>query len=256
MVTCKLYGRLGNQMSQIAATIGYGVKHNMEYYIPPQSERPADWPCYFPHLVNEIPNFQWLITQEYKEPSQAFHEIPFLQHIRLDGHFPCEKYWSFCRKRVLKAFNIPYNLTKGVVGVHVRRGDYLNHPQIHPVVTEEYLIHAMKYFLVRGYDKFIFFSDDMDWCRTFINSCDSKFIFRQIDKSFDVRFSGNNSPLQDMSLLSSCEHQIISNSTFSMWAAHLNQNPDKIIVAPKIWTHVTPQEWDTSDICPDTWIRL
>jgi hypothetical protein len=55
-------------------------------------------------------------------------------------------------------------------------------------------------------------------------------------------------------LISRCKHQIISNSTFSWWGAWLNQNPEKIVVAPNVW--YKDPNLDTSQLIPKEWKRI
>ncbi len=61
-------------------------------------------------------------------------------------------------------------------------------------------------------------------------------------------------PVIDMQLMSLCDHQIISNSTYSWWAAWINNNQNKVVVSPYKWfnredynesamIHTIPEQW-------------
>lgn len=60
--------------------------------------------------------------------------------------------------------------------------------------------------------------------------------------------------LEEMLLMSSCRHHVISNSSFSWWGAWLGRNPAKLVVAPKIWMRGQPE--GAVDVCPRSWIRI
>ena len=78
----------------------------------------------------------------------------------------------------------------------------------------------------------------------------------------DFWFSGNRvyvsnpeiTETEEMMLMSECNNNIIANSTFSWWAAYLNKNPNKIVIAPKQWT--AQKTANQLDILPKSWIQL
>ena len=65
-------------------------------------------------------------------------------------------------------------------------------------------------------------------------------------------FTGKSS-FVDLSIMSKCDHNIISNSSYSWWGAYLNKNKNKKIIAPSNWfTSITSLE----DLYPKDWITI
>ncbi|EPO2592080.1 alpha-1,2-fucosyltransferase, partial [Escherichia albertii] len=89
---------------------------------------------------------------------------------------------------------------------------------------------------------FFIFSDDIEWCKDNI-FLDNKTYFVQGD-TYHVEL--------DMLLMSKCKHNIISNSSFSWWAAWLNENRNKIVIAPSKWFKKDIKH----DIIPESWVKL
>jgi hypothetical protein len=137
-----------------------------------------------------------------------------------------------------------------VVALHVRRGDLahardvLGKPEMvhgHPVGME-YIAKAVARF--PNEPAFLVFSDsskDLEWCR---QNIPGKNLF----------FADGHTDIQDFVLMSRCDHNIIANSTFSWWAAWLNQTPGRRVVAPRHWSPPGAAiPMDTKDLLLSNW---
>ena len=100
------------------------------------------------------------------------------------------------------------------VGVHVRRGDFLlGGPLGFTVADEHYLQRAMSIFIQRFHQvQFVVASDDIRWCQNHIKSNSS---------NVNITFSVGHSAGEDLALLASCDHTVMTTGTFSWWAAWL-----------------------------------
>lgn len=149
--------------------------------------------------------------------------------IELDGYFQSYSYLEKYEEQLIKEFKFKQHIQdkskqiinqyKEPVAVHIRRGDYVKHPEFW-TVTPEYIQSALDYFTDGEYT-FLIFSDDLEWCKE---------IFPD-----SVIFMEGNNQFEDLCMMSLCKHNIISNSTFSWWGAFLNQNINKKIIAPNNW---------------------
>ena len=141
-------------------------------------------------------------------------------------------------------------LNCNAVSLHVRRGDYISikrNAQKFASLSQDYYQTAIK----RMSDKisnpvFFIFSDDINWAKN------------NLEFSSPVFFvTNNNNPSSsyiDMQLMSLCKHNIIANSTFSWWAAWLNNNQEKMVIAPDKW--YVDKSVNSPDIIPNSWIKL
>lgn len=184
-------------------------------------------------------------------------------NIYLDGWFANEHYFKEIRNDLLNEFSLREKLDKknisilqkicelNSVSVHFRRGDYAKgiHNSYFKLLDYEYYNEAVKYISQRISNPcFFVFSDDIKWAEENIKF-PSKTYF--IDNNEEAEY-------KDLYLMRCCKHQIIANSTFSWWAAWLNNFPEKIVVAPNIWYNDKNAQNDylTNGFIPKSWVKL
>lgn len=137
------------------------------------------------------------------------------------------------------------------VGVHVRRGDYTSKGWELPV---EYYRSAIKKITSLVDDAAIFFfSDNIEWVRSNVQRVTPPDLPERAVEY--VECNDIHEATEDLRLMRSCRHNIISNSSFSWWGAWLNQNEKKIVLAPNYWIYdyvdnlgIIPSRWHTIEI--------
>lgn len=174
----------------------------------------------------------------------------------LQGFWQSFKYFEEYRHQIIKEFSLKTESlaflskcneikTENSVSLHVRRGDYCNREQNpqHCLLGHDYYSRAIEKTESKvGKTIFYVFSDDISWARQTFKGEQFRFC--------DTHFSAP----EEMLLMSSCKHNIIANSTFSWWAAWLNTNSHKVVVAPVRWFE--NEDKNTQDLLPKSWLKI
>lgn len=240
-------GRTGNRLFQMAATIGYALDHGKGFCFPKW-----DWQEYMPIREGEIG-----ISHLLSEDSLRYKEFPFIEgDVTIHGHLLSTKYFDRHKKYIQDYFRLTPKWEKyiknkyGYIGdshtcsIHVRRGDFTLPEQLacQGLMPYSYYSKAIAklYAPSAGDIKFIICSDDIEWCKYNFDWLDAVFIEGEPD-------------IIDLFIMSKCNDNIIPNSSFGWWAAYLNQNPNKRVVAPRQWFKDT-EGWD--DLYEENWIKI
>ncbi len=212
-------------------------------------------------LQQSLPYYDCFIVGETKltfDPN-IVKKVP--QNALLVGYWQSEKYFEgidtlirheFQPKVPYSAENRPWVEQAGrpfAISVHIRRTDYIDNPvtnAFHCVCSLEYYRQARDIIHEKiPQARFIVFSDDIPWARQNMGF---------LSPACFVETTGERKDEEELILMSLCSHHIIANSSFSWWAAWLGNNPEKIVIAPRQWFNDV--SLDTSDLIPETWIRL
>ena len=187
----------------------------------------------------------------------GFFDLP--AGIYLHGYWQSERYFAPVAGQIRRdlAFTTDLNAPNAAmadriaqadtpVSFHVRRGDYTA-SGTYAACQPAYYRQAAEILHQRlGAPLTCFvFSNDPAWARDHLDLGHDTVI---------VDINDETTGHFDMHLQSLCAHNVIANSTFSWWAAWLNANPDKIVIAPENW--FADPGLDNPDLCPDVWIRV
>ena len=261
MIISKIQGGLGNQMFQWAFGKALSLELNLPYIIDTsfydnQTLRKFEL-NYFKDLkyldLNnpniKFKNKQFVTINDYFTFFTAIDQIQnhLGKNLYLNGYWQSEKYFFNYKQEILSDFtfnektnNLSTLIEPDSVSIHIRRTDYVSLSDHHPVQPISYYESALE--LIGDYNKLYVFSDDIIWCRENL-------------KFNNMVFIDGNTNLEDLQLMSLCKYNIIANSSFSWWAAYLNQNQNKTIIAPINW--FGPKlNCNISDIIPNTWRKI
>ena len=151
---------------------------------------------------------------------------------------------SLCRKLSERrsATFLKYTVGPTDIFIHIRRGDYLDNPEVHYLQGREYYETAYRLLTEKlGYQPVHVFilSDDIEWCR-------GQDWLMALPGSTVVDEANELDALALMSLIKA--GAIIANSTFSWWGAVFNSG---IIFYPKRWMYS-----EIFDLFPPQWHGL
>lgn len=186
----------------------------------------------------------------YEETEQHFSKRSYdmTNNTYVKGWFQSKEYFKNIRNILineisLKEIKLSYlNLEDEIkktnsVGIHVRRGDYV---RTHHELSMAYYRNAIKKMnSIKDEVKYYVFSDDISWVKTHLDG-EGEFVWVNEDRQL--------ADYEELILMSKCKDNIISNSTFSWWSAWLNDNDDKVVIAPRKWLYgqagIIPEEWN------------
>ena len=271
-------GRLGNLMFSYASMYGIAMKN----YMVASLDYDNVLLNYFNVSAKPIgPNdtkHTWAVYTEAAPSIYISHETDRLNYetnIQLYGFFQSWRYFGDYEKEIRKQFTFNnaaqktaklfiekalnkyyYNNTRSdpsnvvFVGIHIRRGDMLdldNFDQGYTVAPPSYLDMAMGFFEAR-YEHLIFIvcSDDIEW---------SKDVLEKRTNTI-VLYSQGRKAIEDLAILSNCNHSIMTIGTFGWWGAWLaggttiyyNEFPQKF--------SYLSQGFSSKDYYPPKWIGL
>uniref|UniRef100_A0A6C0JQ54 Glycosyltransferase family 11 n=1 Tax=viral metagenome TaxID=1070528 RepID=A0A6C0JQ54_9ZZZZ len=264
------WARLGNQMFQYAYLRSIAIKHNCQIKLH-RLASPFGYPRAqlfdaFDIKIDVLDEMKMKkITETSMTVNEALHadNIDVNENIMFAGYFQSEKYFKSCADVIRKDFTFtepirfkcdPFiqnirSTHKHVVAMHVRRSDNLDDGSPTILISDDFRDKAVEYMSNKlGEYHLIIFTDDKKWCKENL-----KYPNQTLSEGF--------SDLEDMYLMSLCDHFIIGSSSFSWWSAWLSTSKNKIIVIPDKWfkpmlAYGKPLCDQEEDLIPDTWIRL
>lgn len=196
---------------------------------------------------NKYGKCKW-IKELYETRNQYGHyDFSHTASLYLEGYWQHYKYFDECRDQLCKEFTLKEEFCSSTyteliqqckkensIAVHIRRGDY----EASWVLPDTYYHKAFKTINEKFHDpKYYFFCEDIAYVKEH---------YSYLPNVVFVTDEYHLTDIEEFFVMSNCKNQIIANSTFSWWAAYLNTNPDKIVIAPeyKHWSkEYYPKDW-------------
>lgn len=256
-------GRLGNQLWQLASTIGIARSRGEEVSFP-------DWP-YRPYFT---------VPDEFFTGAEGTDASTLVPHLDPRCAIYLQDYglWSgivdeireylmptdLAVDRILQHEEYVELIKQDVLAIHVRRGDNALDPGTpnkylyHPMRSEQYYRNAIDTFPLDM--PVVVFSDDQAWCQENMPRILERECYFFTDgaphpKEHEAEYV--TTPVTDwidLVAMACADHHIISNSTYAWWGAFLSGNPHPIY--PSNWLGKNLDYIDTSKMFPPDWVEI
>lgn len=242
-------GRLGNQLFQIASTIGLAHTYGHDYAFPVWNYSNyfiGEWPIWAPP------------EQGGKEvPEKHFHYDPSgftgSTDYDVDGWRQSLRYWKDHEDKVRGRFTFApaflqkvrkrfkKALERSTIAISIRRGDFVDNPNYAQLPAMYYVMALLEEFPNWQEYNIILFSDDIPYCKIHFEGLPGVYF-------------ADGSDIEQLCLMSLCQHFIVSNSTFSWWGAYLGEKEGTKVVRPV--RNFGPKQAHLSerDYWPDRWV--
>ena len=262
MLISRLAGGLGNQLFQWAIAEASAARNDTEFSLDLSFYKTQSWRAF---QLNEFKNIKFINPNEidFKNknvfflPEDLSNEdiIPISYEkneiVIIQGYWQSEKYFKDQELLIKEKLKIDESfkqdllnkypvLKEQTISIHIRRTDYIQLSHYHANQTLSYYDDALE-ILNKNNAKLVILSDDIQWCKENL-------------KYKNTTFIENNTPFEDLYIMSLCKDNIIANSTFSWWAAWINENEYKKVIAPKNW--FTNSNLNTKNLIPEQWIKI
>lgn len=131
-----------------------------------------------------------------------------------------------------------------VLGMHIRRGDYIGLENYHGLTSSTYFKNAVQIIQkLSGFEKIMVFSDQIDIAKEVFPGGDYYISSKELSSSPET-----------LILMSRCNSLIGSNSSFSWWAGYIGQSGSAVRIFPRPW--FTNSSIDSRDLLPPNWLTL
>jgi hypothetical protein len=270
IVTASLYGGLGNQLFQIAATIAYSFKHGINYQFKQSAnlgKRPTYWTNFLHKMCKNLTDD--LDTSGFITISEALYDmVPVVESVVLDDYFQSPRFFNDYRAQILDIFDIEshrhtvqqkHNVVESSISIHFRRGDYKQLPDCHPILPNDYYVESIYYILTQdsSVTHIYYYCEDEDAVDIERAITELKTLFEGLSY---IRLKAD-SDWEEMVCMSCSRHHVIANSSFSWWGAYISTNNivenivKNIVCYPALWFGPLIQK-DVSAMFPPNWIKI
>lgn len=271
-------GRLGNQLWEIASTLGIAAHYDEAVSFP-----------YWEYTEFFNVDADWFVDKGEPVRGRSVYDLPDVQHLGqyapylqdfglfelVQGEIrhlfePSLLAEKELARPDLQAF---WELPEPRLGLHIRRGDnassHLRGEQgFHPLRPQQYYVNSLRQ--LDGYCSIAVFSDDLEWCRDSIpvmlddhHLGDVPVLFfeggparsRECDDRYLVE------PVRDwvdLLAMATCDRFVLSNSSYSWWAAFLSGVPGSMIRYPdaSVWYGPKLRDINASLMFPPDWVPV